>query len=298
MNTRPCTLIALLALLPAAAHAQTAPATASSPAVTLRYKFTPGDIARYRMTMDMNMNIAMGRQTSAAAKPIPPILQHMVMDYNTTVESVNPDGSASLTERITGMTMTMNGKPVPGMDSIANMYKGGIAMVMSPAGKVLSIKLPTTPGAKTIPGFDLTKIGNIAPAALPLAPVHIGDTWRGDADLASLGQSFPIPGFQMTLRSALAGISTDTRPIATINQTFKGILGGTRLPGPTGDMRMTGLMQGTTLLKFDIDNGSIAAQDGTFTMNNTTILPKTPGTATPMTMRMRMQMATHLVRLP
>jgi hypothetical protein len=301
MKTRLTLCTALFAfLISLAAHAQTPPPTAAP--VTLRLKYTPGEVLHYKMTMDMDMTTTMNGQAANSAAAIPPMKQHMETAMDQTVQSVNPaDGSATLLEHITQMTSTMNGQPVPGMDALTNAYKDGFTMIMSPSGKILSFKMPPPIAGKLPPGMDLSKIGGMAATMLPAGPVRAGDTWGSDTDLSPmLGQLPGAAGMKMTILSTLAGIETGAQPIADINQTYNGTI-NTSTPIPNaGSLRITGRLGGTTQVQFDINDGSMTSQDGTMTMNMITRLPKNPpsSTAPPQIMKMQMQMTTHLTRLP
>jgi len=299
MNTRLLPLCAaLIAAFPLATQAQT-PAPAAQP-VTLRYKWAPGEVLRYQMTMDNSMAMTMSGQGPNAPRAMPPIAQHMVMAYDLTVQSVSPaDGSATLTEHITQLTATLNGRHIPDLDAAANAYKGGFTVVMSPTGKMLSVQMPPAIAGKLPPGMDFSKLGSMVPTTLPPVPVQIGDTWQGYADLSRLFNRLPgMPALQMTVFSSLAGVSKGARPIADIRQTYQGTLGGALPTGAAAKTDMAGQLHGDTLLKFDVDNGSVAVQDGRFAMSTLVVLPKMPTFSVPKTMQMRMQMTTHLERLP
>lgn len=299
MKTRLLTLCAalpLLAALPHAAGAQTptTAAAATTAPVTLRYKWTPGDVKRYKMTMDMNMAMS-----GAGVPALPAIAQHLVMAYDTTVQSVNPvDGSATLTEHITQMTATMNGRTLPGMDAMTDAYKGGFTVVMSPAGKMLSMKLPAAITGKMPAGMDMSKMGSMTAATLPLFPARVGDTWQDTTAMHMFDQMPGMPALQMTIFSSLAGVSADAHPVANIHQTYQGTLDSAVPAATAAKVNMAGQFHGDNMVKFDIDNGSVAAQDGTMTMNTTVAIPKMAATTKPMQMHMKMLMATHLEQLP
>jgi len=298
LNTRLLSLsAALLAALPLAAQAQTTATAPTASPVTLRYKWTPGEVRYYKMTMDMNMAMTMAGQAASASRTMPAMAQHMVMAYDTAVQSVNPDGSAILTEHITQMTATLNGQPIPGIGAIANAYKGGFTVVMSPAGKVLSMQLPPAVAGQMPPGMDLSKMGSMVPAILPDAPIQIGDTWQSNTDLPMFGQMPGMPAMQLTVFSTLAGVSKGAQPIADIHQAMQGTLGGAVPAGAAGSASMAGQFHGDTSLKFDVDKGSVVGQDGTITMDTTVALPNMPDASAPKSMRMQMQMTTHLERL-
>lgn len=299
MNARLLTLsAALLAALPLAASAQTTTAP-TAPPVTLRYKWTQGEVRRYKMTMDMNMAMTMSGLGPKAPATMPAFASHMVMAYDTMVQSVNPaDGAATLTKHITQMTGTLNGQPMPGISAMPSAYKGGFTVVMSPAGKVLSMQLPPAVAGKLPPGMDLSKMGSMVPAILPDTPTQVGDTWQSSTTLHLLDQMPGMPSLQTTVFSTLTGISAGTRPIADIHQTMQGTLGGAVPAGAAGAANLAGQFHADTLLKFDVNDGSVAGQDGTTTMNADVAMPNVPAAGKAMRMRMQMQMTTHLERLP
>jgi len=299
MNTRLLPLCAaLLAALPLAAPAQTRPAS-TAPPLALRYKWTPGEVLRYKMTMDSNMAMTMTGQGPNVPRAIPALATHMVMAYDLAVQSVNPaDGAATLTEHITQMTGTLNGQHIPGLDAAANAYKGGFTVVMSPTGKMLSVQMPPAVNGHLPPGMDFSKLGNMTPAMLPSFPARVGDTWQDNTAMHLFDQMPGMPTLQMTVFSSLAGISTDAHPIAGIHQEYQGTLGGAVPAGTAAKVDMTGQFHGDNLVKFDVDNGSVAAQDGTMTMNANVAVPKPPASARAMQMQMHVQMTTHLERLP
>lgn len=299
MNTRLLPLCAaLIVALPLAASAQTTPVP-TSPPVALRYKWTPGEVRSYKITMDMNIAMTMSGLGPKAPGLMPPMIGHTVMTYDLTVQSVNPaDGSVTLTEHITQINATLNGKSVPGMGAGLDASKGDVTLVMSPLGKVLSMHLPAATAGKLPPGMDFSKIGEATSATLPSFPAHIGDTWQDSTTMHLPAQIPGMAALQTTVFSTLAGISKDAHPIASISQTSQGTLNGAIPAGAAGKLDMTGQFQDNTLLKFDVDNGSVTGQDGTMTMNTNATLPNMPNSSAPKTMRMRMQMTTHLERLP
>ncbi len=299
MNTRLLPLCAaLIAALPLAAPAQTTTAPTARP-LTLRYKWTPGEVQHYKATMDMNITMDMTGLGPKAPGLMPPMIGHTTMAYDLTVQSVNPaDGSATLTEHITQMSATLNGKPMPGMETGLDANKGDVTLVLSPLGKMLSMHLPVSDAGKLPPGMDLSKIGEATPATLPSFPAHVGDTWQDNTTMHLFNQMPGMAALQTTVFSTLAGISKDAHPIAGIRQTSQGTLNGAMPAGAAGKLDMTGQFQDDSLVKFDVDNGSMLGQDGTLTMNTHVAMPNTPATGKTMQMRTRMQMTTHLERLP
>lgn len=225
----------------------------------------------------------------------------METDVSETVQSVNPtDGSATLRVHMGHLTATMNGKPVPGMAAITDAYKDDSLVTLAPNGKVLSMKMPPSAAGKLPAGMDMSKFGGIAGNALPVGPVMVGDTWDNSADLAPVFGHLPgAAGMEMRMLSSLVGLDTGAQTVATIRQTYGGAINAST-PIPDGrTVPMTGHLGGSSLMKFDVTDGSILFQDGTVTANMTMGLPK--GSASPHApaemMYMKMQESLHLARL-
>lgn len=272
--------------LTAASATPPAPTAAPGPAVTLRYKFTPGQVLRYRMTTDTDGTIQMGTGGMSI-----PLKDHMVIVMRQTVKSVRAtDGAATLESGIDSVTGTANGQPLPPA-ATAQLEKRTTTLVLSPIGKVLSMQMPA--------GTPMAGMGNITQSgtesALPAGPVHVGDTWSGDAALSSIGN--------VAMTSTLTGLDTGGT-IAAIAQTTHAHVHMTP-PGLPVSLTAQGTITGTGQMHFDTVAGAVQDQTSAMTMDMTmaahspaagTTAPALPPQLAHMTMHMHTTM--HMTRLP
>ncbi len=119
-----------------------------------RWKFEPGASHRYRMTQTMDMTMDMG----AGGKESPKIAN--VFDYTWTVDSVQDDGSAVITQTIDRVRMTIEGAGQGALDydsesdaepqgyaaMVAPLFRamrGSVFTVtMTPRGKIENVDVP------------------------------------------------------------------------------------------------------------------------------------------------------------
>ena len=262
MKTQTLLALALLSATPAAALAQTTPAptapvalpaaTPAAQAVTLRYKFAPGQIHRYKLNMDMDGQMFMGQ--AGTAMPLKTSM-HMVMKQ--TVKDVRAsDGAATLAYQIEDSHVFTNGKEITMPAAQQAQMKKPYTIVMLPTGKMLSMDMPALAGS-AMPGMDLTKGMFNSTAFMPEAPVKVGDTWKGTA-------ASPAVGTDMTFTSTLTSVDQKNgATLATIGQTQSGLLNMTMSKGMPMTMKMVGKITGSGTQIFDADAGAIASTTGT-----------------------------------
>ncbi len=289
----------LFTLLPLAAQAQT-PAPAPAPAaVTLRYKFAPGEVIRYQTTTDTDM--IMPNVPGLPASQPTAYKSHTEMVDRETVKFVRAaDGAATLVGLVESLTSTMNGKPTHNA-ALTSIKQSAITTVITPAGKLLSLKAGEGTSFATAPGFDMSKMGGTMPAALPDGPIKVGDTWDTVADLSRIMPGSGGPGMQMTVHSALTALDTSAgKTIATISQTYNVPLDMKSPSSSPVAFTMTGDETGTDVWKFDVGAGAIISSDMTMTMHTTSVFPKPAGGtgAGSGPVHMTMQMTAHMKRLP
>ncbi|MCX6344636.1 MAG: hypothetical protein NT018_06145 [Armatimonadetes bacterium] len=138
--------------------------------LSFEMKFKPGQIDKYKMTMDMTMD--MPNMPKAAGAPSKTTM-NMTADITQEVVSVNPDGSAKIKASVSNMKMNMPGMPGGAMP---DMPKTEFTMTMSKDGKVLS-----TEGMDDMPGMsgvDMKQMANQMSGSLPGKSVSVGDTWK------------------------------------------------------------------------------------------------------------------------
>lgn len=251
--------LALLSAMPFAACAQDTavpavpPSVTSAPpdasAVTLRYKFTPGQTRRYKMTMTMNDTTLTGQ--SGADVPMNMV---MTMTMKQTVKSVRPsDGAATIVAQLEGMEENFNGKAYHLPAAMQAKMKHPFTTVMLPTGKVLSLQIPLTSSAG-IPGMPGGDFGNgyISSVTLPDTPVKVGDSWPG-----SVASS--MAGMQTLVSSTLAGLETKgDAQLATIDSKMSGKINNTS-SNKNMTVRMAGTFTGSGTQVFDATVGALVS---------------------------------------
>ena len=270
----------LAAIFPAAAVAAdavlTPPVGLMVPApsfVTLRLKFVPGAMRRYKTNMIMTGTML----TSQSGVSIPMnTVADMIMRQ--TVKSVRPsDGAATISTQIEAMQMSMNGKPIAMPAAKMDLPT---TTVMLPTGKVLEIESPALP-AGGLPGMDLGSAMK-ASVAFPDFPVKTGDHWNG---------TLSVGGIKMLYASTLTGIQTVSgRQLATVNQTLSGDLNMTLTKNMPVAMNMTGKITGGGSQVFDTTAGALASQKLEMNMDFLMMFTPPAGAASPAGMPPSMKM--------
>ncbi len=273
-------------LPPVSAPAQAAPAAAP---VTLRYKFTVGQVRRYQLSMDMNMLMNTG-QTGAGF----PMAMTMQMMMTQTVKSVRPaDGAATIVAHIESLEMLQNGKAVPMPEAQQAKMRQDTTQVMLPTGRILSVDIPSMADSG-MPGAGFGKGSFSTTALLPDGPVKAGDTWAGTASMS---------GVQVASSSKLIGVDQKNGAIlATIQNTQNGMMNMAMTKGMPAAMKMHGPLIGEATQVFDAAAGAIQSVSGTSNADITMTFGKPPAGAAvppgmPSAMKMQMQMKYTMERL-
>lgn len=285
---------AALAALPltAGAQAPTPPAAPAASAVTLRYKFAPGQVHRYKVTMNMAGTMLTGQ--SGAGFPINTATQ-IVMKQ--TVKDVRAtDGAATIVTEIESMRVAMNGNEQPISDAQQAQMKKPFTQVMLPTGKVLSMKMPDMPGAG-MPGMDFSKSFSSFSVAFPEGPLKAGDTWKGSVAVPSMEGTNLTYDYTLT---SLTGEGDAAR--ANVDQKISGTLGMTLSQGMPMGMTMAGTVNGTGMMVFNTALGAIENVTNDSAINTTVTFKTKPGQAVPPGMPAGMKMQMHqkmtIERLP
>lgn len=269
---------ALLAIFPAVAHAQAAPAP-----VMLRLKFTPGQTLYYSMVSDTNGTVVMGQLGTEM-----PIQVHTKMLMHQTVKSVRAaDGAATMDVGIDSMSLGMNGRafPMPA-DKLSQMKTLGTMLIL-PTGKTLSFIPSAALGAAAppMPGMDMSHMSPMSSLGqFPDAPVKSGDTWKSAVAMGMMGA-------QVAAGFTLSGVeTTGGKTVAIITQTTGGTFDtsaaaadGAAAPAAPAGMAMTGTVSGTGTLRFDVDAGTIVGQTSRASV---TMTMTPPGANGPVNMKM------------
>jgi hypothetical protein len=180
-------LVLLLVVMSAVAFAEP---------ITLEYKFTAGEVDKYKVTMEMSMDMpGMGSKTTA-----PPMNTSITMTWTQKTLEVNADGSAKL--RVTYGEPMISGPKTP--HSAAKTTKLGgqsVIMTMSKRGQMLSMDgLDKVMAASGLKNMDFSKLmcSSSRNALFPEGPVEVGQSWTQCAPL-------PFGKSQMNVTTTLVG---------------------------------------------------------------------------------------------
>ena len=276
----PSRLAALFVMLCAALPAA---APAAPQGVLLRLKFTPGQVTRTKVTMDMDYTVS-GLPGAAAPTAMK---MHMAQVLSRTVQSVAADGAATLLvhQESGETTLSVNGK-AQALPADASAPRDVMTLVMTPTGKVVSSQMLGAAGAESpMQGMDMSKMqGMQGRLDFPDAPVNVGDSWKGTAALDKIFGATALSG--MTASMAMQSTLTSVSPagIASINQTLIGTFGGGASPGGHA-FQMDGTMSGAGTYSFDTAAGQDAGYTGAYTLN---FAITTPQMANPLNMQGQM----------
>ena len=183
--------------------------------VTLAYKFSPGDVDKYNITMDMSMTMpGMTGQSGVS-----PMNMSMTVTCTQKTLSVNPDGSAKI--KITYGAPVISGSPAvtKGAAKAPKIEGQSIVVTMSKRGQMLSIEgMDKLMGGQAMPGMDFSNLLS-SQAVLPEGPVDVGQSWTQSVAL-------PFGNSTMEVKSTLddAGLQMWNQQAAKIKQTYKASL--------------------------------------------------------------------------
>lgn len=291
MTARTILGAAALAALPLSVGAQT-PAAPAAATATLRYKFAPGQVHRYKMTTNMAGTMMTGQ--SGAGIPLNTATQIIMKQ---TVKDVRAtDGAATMVIEIESMRVAMNGQeqPMPAAQQAA--MKKPFTQVMLPTGKVLSMKMPDMPGM-SLPGMDFSKSFSSMSVGFPEGPLKPGEDWKSTISAPGM------EGTNMTYDSTLTSLTGDgDMARANIDQKIGGTLGMTLSQGLPMGMTMAGTVNGTGTMVFNTAAGAVESMTNDSNINLTMTFKSKPGQATPpgmpAGMQMQMRQKTTMERLP
>ncbi len=221
------------------------------PTVKLKYKFTPGELLRYRI----KMHLANEEGTASL---------NAVMTYRQRVKRILPNGDAELSFAVEAMSLEADGKimlPTKGKMPV-------MTMVISPDGSVKSVKTPVIfNGVNAIQGMSLGNFGQPA-VQFPPAKIKIGDTWVRNMPLSAFATGGSSWGSYKS-NDRLLDISTkmDGYTVAAIKQEYTGDI-NFDMPisienVPTGGFaKMAGNASGLGMVYFSIEKGRLVRSMG------------------------------------
>lgn len=284
---------AVLVAFPLSAGAQApTPAAPAAGTVTLRYKFTPGQVHRYKVTINMVGTMMTGQ--SGAGFPINTATQFVLKQ---TVKDVRAtDGAATISTEIESTRFAMNGQEQTVPDAQQTAMKKPTTLLLLPTGKVLPTPAADTPEL-SMSAMDFSKAFLNLITVLPEGPVKAGDTW--ESTLATPGMAGSDLKFASTL-TALTGEGDAAR--ASIDQKINGVLQS--MPGqpmPMG-IKITGTITGTGTVVFNTAAGLVESMTNNSDVGANAAMNPKPGQAVPpgmpTGMKIQMRQKTTMERLP
>jgi hypothetical protein len=176
--------------------------------VKLEYKFKQGQTGAYKMVTNMKMGVPgpAGKSQTMTMK--------MTADITEKVISVNKDGSVKIQFTYSNMKMAMPGQP--GAQPMPN--DSGI-LTVAKDGKVIKIEgFKSLSSMASMPGADSSMMNNMSPYGLilPKNAINIGNTWKQNVPLASIG-SIVITNKLLSTSDTIGKETT-----CKIQQTFSG----------------------------------------------------------------------------
>lgn len=179
--------------------------------VELKYKFTKGEVDKYRLTLNVNMSIpGMPADAAPADSNVSLVMLQKTLD-------VMPDGSAKVQLSYTDHNMS-----IPGVskEQTGKLPSQTATLTMSKEGKVLSVEGLEYPSCSSAgSGMDfgqvLSQVGFTG--IFPTKPVEIGESWT---------QALPIPfgGGNIKISSTLVSNNEniDKQNASKIKQDYNG----------------------------------------------------------------------------
>jgi len=235
-------------------------AWAAEEAVKIEYKFTPGEILRYKLVVDMNMAVQSNIEQNFQ---IPAMQIQMVAVMRMKTLGILPNGDAKVLTSIDSMKMKLGGvtQEVPPGDMPA------VTMIMSPNGVVKQVGGLEQAGGMfaQMPFAELTNFAQYG--AFPTKPLELGSTWVQNVQ-------FPLGGtVRMQSQLTSANSKVGKYRVAEIEQHLNGNI-DMDMPklmfAPQGqgadagvDMSMKGTVVSDSTLYFSVEQGKAVRTDGT-----------------------------------
>ena len=222
--------------------------------VKLAYKFTPGELLRYKMVANLTAQMTDPQSGQTMNIPI-----QMVAVMRQRVKKVLPNGDAQVSAAIESIKMNAGGNAmtVPG-DKMPTM-----TMVLSPNGTVKGVQGLEKFGGM-LPGMEFMGGGGFGDfgAVLPDAALNVGDTWA---------QQIPLPMGMGNVQIQSKLVSANTKigdyRVAALKQDFGGDINlAMPLPVPSGEtgasLDMKGTVLGNGTIYFSPDKGRMVRSEG------------------------------------
>ncbi len=187
--------------------------------VTLEYKFRKGEVDKYRLAMDMRLDLS-GIAAATGQADMPPMDLSMSIELIQKTLDVYSDGSAKV--KVTYRNPIIQGVKMPAAasKSAKALQDQAVVMRISKHGRTMSIQ-----GLEKLVGQDMPvnlsrfMDASSGSALLPDGPVEVGESWMQDIPL-------PFGDSQIYLQSTLASYDEEiwNLRVARINQSCSGKL--------------------------------------------------------------------------
>ncbi|HEY3418098.1 MAG TPA: hypothetical protein VGM23_14570 [Armatimonadota bacterium] len=248
-------------------------AAVAAQAYTLRYKDVAGIARTYQATVNVKGTTTMPDKTAI------PIVMVMNLTMKEKVQSVNPDGTATILNEMKDgtMTMTINGQeqkqPFPAFQ---------VTFDRTPTGKISHVKMEGQ-GAQMMQSMSGGNFMNQLGSGFefPDGDLKLGDTWKMNQPIDVLpGMKFNISALFTLVGAPVRDgknyleITTDANmnlPKSTMQIPNAG--GNADAGGATPSMSVAMRMQGKGSTLFDTADGNIASSTMHMTMNMTMWIP-------------------------
>lgn len=231
--------------------------------IKLEYKFTPGELLRYKLVADMNMDMRMSTPQTSGSPGVLPIRMVGIMRQRT--KRVLPNGDAEVAIAFESVKLTMGGKT----QELQGKQMPVITMITAKNGTVKKITgmegMFGGMGAMQFFSPDMFGQCNV----FPDWELQAGDRWQQQI-------AFPTGGEVRVVGQLL---STDARignrRVVTVKQEVGGSI-GLQMAFPAADgtqgatnpnMTMEGDILGEGTVYFAVDKGHVVRSDGTANMD-------------------------------
>ncbi len=237
--------------------------TDASGAVDLQYKFTPGEVVRHKIVVDMDVAMAI---SAPEAPQIPPMHIKMVGIVKQKTGRMLPDGDVELVDTIESMTMTIGNQTrklplgkIPPMTGLVSKY-----------GPSTRVTTPGQPGG-LFGGLQLGNSGMTQYILLPGQPLNVGDYWTDTMNLPmgiGVEQRSKLTAERSKLGSYVVSVIKQELsgnmdlPLAQLAE-LAGRVADTKLPI---DGNLKALVVGDVTTYFSVERGRIIRSEGTIDM--------------------------------
>lgn len=139
-------------------------------ALNFKYKFAPGQVDRYKMTIDMKTELP--EQQTILGPQAPSMTINVSCLETLTVMSVNPDGSAKVKSKISDIQVV-----APGAEQMPNVPDMEYTMTMTPDGQAIGVKRTDSGAWNSQPGSQQIN-SQFGSFRMPKSVVRAGDKWN------------------------------------------------------------------------------------------------------------------------